>query len=159
MPEILTMTKKIAIEYRSDTRGFTLIELMVAVFLLTFGLLGLAALQGQALRATGMGGSTTVANKIVRDAADRMIRNAANVGAYNGMDTGTNARPNCPNIAPTPVCAQDFADWQNVITNLPQGVLQVVSVPGGNFETATVTVTWRDAMGNHTVALPVQVAQ
>jgi len=159
MLRILTLMRKKAVGYRSNTKGFTLIELMVAVFLLTFGLLGLAALQGQALRATGMGGNTTVANKIVRDAADRMTRNAANVGAYNGMNTNTNARPNCPNIALTPLCAQDFADWQNAVINLPQGVLQIATIAGGNFTTAIVNVNWTDAMGFHPVVLPVQVAQ
>lgn len=142
----------------NDIRGFTLIELLVAVFLLAFGGLGLAALQGQALRATGMGGFTTTANKIVRDAADRIIRNAANVNAYNGMNPNTGVRPNCLAINPTPICAQDFADWQNAIAGLPQGVLQITTAAAGNFNTATVTVTWQDAMGNHTVVLPVQVA-
>lgn len=158
MPDILTLTSKVGAPHHSGTKGFTLIELLVAIFLLTFGLLGLAALQGQALRGTGMGGNTTVANKMVRDVADRILKNAANVAAYNGMNTNTGVRPNCPAIIPTPVCAQDFADWQNAMTSLPRGVLQIANTVGATFDTATVTISWQDAIGSHTVVLPMQVA-
>ncbi len=139
-------------------KGFSLIELMIAIFLLTFGLLGFAALQGQALRATGTSGSATTANMIVRDAADRILRNAENVGAYNAMNTRTGARPNCPVINPTPVCAQDFTDWQNAVAALPQGVLQITTTPGANFDAVAVTVQWQDPMGSHTVVQPIEVA-
>jgi type IV pilus assembly protein PilV len=142
----------------SSEAGFTLLEVLIAIFVLTFGLLGLASMQSQAMRATGMGGNISIANNMVWNAAERIHKNSANVGAYNGMNTSTGAKLNCPNISPAPVCSQDFSDWQSAITTLPSGVLQITSVVGATFDTVIVSVTWRDAVGNHTVSLPIQVA-
>ena len=141
-----------------NTKGFTLIEVMVALVILEFGLLGLAAMQAQALRATSMGGNVAIANTIARDVAERIMKNALNVGAYDLMATNTGLRPNCPNLAPPPVCAQDFNDWQNTITNLPQGVLQISSTVGATFDTVVMTVSWQDGMGSHSINTPIQVA-
>ena len=141
-----------------NTKGFTLLEVMVSLVILEVGLLGLAAMQGQALRATGMGGNVAIANTIARDVAERIMKNARNVGAYDLMATDTGLRPNCPNIAPPPVCEQDFTDWQNTITNLPQGVLQISSTVGAAFDSVIMTISWQDGMGSHSINIPVQVA-
>jgi type IV pilus assembly protein PilV len=141
-----------------NANGFTLLEVLIATFVLGFGLLGLASMQAQAIRSTGQGGYMSIANNMVWNAAERIHRNAANVGAYNGMNTSTGAKVNCPNITPAPVCSQDFTDWQKAITSLPNGLLQISSVVGTTFDTVTVTVTWRDAVGSHTASLPIQVA-
>jgi type IV pilus assembly protein PilV len=138
--------------------AFTLLEVLIATFVLAFGLLGLASMQSQAMRATGMGGNLSIANNMVWNAAERIHKNSANVGAYNGMNTSTGAKVNCPNIIPAPVCSQDFLDWQSAITTLPNGVLQITSLVGATFDTVTVSVTWRDTMGSHSVSLPIQVA-
>lgn len=138
--------------------GFTLLELMVSLAILSIGLLGVAAMQVTAVKANASGGSVTIANNLARNATERIIKNSVNAGSYAGMNTGTGSRPNCPDIAPTPVCATDFAEWQTRVTRLPQGWLQVVSTTGATFETVTVTVTWQDSMGPHTVTMPMQVA-
>ena len=141
-----------------NANGFTLLEVLIATLVLTFGLLGLASMQAQAIRSTGQGGNMSLANNMVWNAAERIHRNAANVGAYNGMNTSTGAKVNCPNIAPAPVCANDFSDWQKAITLLPNGLLQISSVVGTTFDTVTVSVSWSDAVGSHAVSLPIQVA-
>lgn len=137
-------------------QGFTLLELMIALVVLSVGLLGLSAMQGIAIKGTASGGSATIANNLVRNAAERIMRNSANSGSYAGMNTSTGARPNCPNIAPA--CVADFAEWQARVTQLFNGVLTVSSTVGANFNTVTVIVTWSDAMGQHSVTLPLQVA-
>ena len=143
-----------------DSRsGFTLIEVLVTIFVLTVGLLGLAALQAQALRASGSSGETTTANALLRNVTDRIIYNAANVNAYSGMNSATGARPNCPVLALPAVCEQDFTNWQAAVTALPGGVLQIAVIAGATFNTATATVTWQDQMGGHTMTIPIQVAQ
>ena len=139
-------------------KGFTLLEVMIALLILEIGLLGLASMQTQALQAIGMGGNMAVANTMARDVSERIMKNAKNVGSYDLMNTSTVAKPNCPNLTPAPVCAQDFSDWQNSITNLPQGVLIITSAVGATFNTVTVSVSWLDSFGSHSVNVPLQVA-
>jgi len=139
-------------------RGFSLLEAVIALLILTVGLLGLASMQGQALRATDMGGNSAIAKSIAMDAMERIIRNSQNVRAYDGMSVANGTKPNCPNIAPLPACAIDFNDWQNMISSLPGGDLQISVNQGGNFDTVTVLVLWQDAMGTHTITVPLQIA-
>jgi len=151
------MRRSRAVPYRGS-EGFTLLELMIALAVLSVGLLGVAAMQGTAIKALASGGMITIANNLVRNAAERITKNSVNAVSYAGMNTGTGAKPNCPNIAPTPVCATDFTEWQTRVRQLPQGLLQVGAAFGAAFATVTVTGTWQDAMGAHTVTLPLQVA-
>lgn len=139
-------------------KGFTLLEVMISLLILEVGLLGLAGMQTQALQATGMGGNMAVANTLARDVSERIMKNARNVGSYDLMNTSTVALPNCPNLTPAPACAQDFSDWQNAVTNLPQGVLLITSAVGATFNTVTVSVRWLDSFGSHSVNIPLQVA-
>lgn len=143
---------------RPGSEGFTLLELMIALFVLSFGLLGLAAMQAIAVKGSASGERLSIANNLVRDAAERIAKNSASSGAYDGMNTSTGSRPNCPNLIPPPACATDFAIWQNRVTQLPVGLLEVSSTAGVSFDTVTVIVRWRDAMGQHAVTLPMQVA-
>jgi len=50
-----------------DQRGFTLIELMITLVVLSFGLLGLAGLQVQLVRANSFNSSMTIATAIGTD--------------------------------------------------------------------------------------------
>lgn len=140
------------------SQGFTLLELMITLVILSVGLLGLATMQTQALKAIVSGGKITIANNLVRNAAERIIRNSANSGSYAGMNTGNGTRPNCPALTPPPACATDFTEWQSRVTRLPQGLLQVTSTAGASFDTVTVNLSWQDTMGSHSITLPLQVA-
>ncbi|MFQ5543049.1 MAG: type IV pilus modification protein PilV [Nitrospiria bacterium] len=141
-----------------NERGFTFIEVLVAMFIVTFGLLALASMQVTALKGAAVGGNTTHANQLARDVVERVLKNATNVGSYDGMQTSTNQRQNCPTLVPSPACLQDFTVWQNTITALPNGDLTIASIPGPNFDTVNVNVSWQDPSGSHAVVLPFQVA-
>jgi len=54
------------------TQGFSLVEVLVAVLVLTSGLLGLAALQVTGLKATGSAQLSTLASLAAYDAIDRL---------------------------------------------------------------------------------------
>lgn len=53
-------------------RGFSLVEVLIAVIVLTVGLLGVAALQGIALKTTDSAQMTTLATIAVYDAVERL---------------------------------------------------------------------------------------
>lgn len=99
--------------------GFNLIEVMVALLVLAFGLLGLAALQNLSLRATHQSFQRTQATIGVYDIIDRMRANGSGVTAGNYV-TGTwlsaSAAPtNCAtgSCSTGDMAAYDINAWLN----------------------------------------------
>jgi type IV pilus assembly protein PilV len=128
-------------------RGFTLLEVLIALLVLSVGLLGLAALQGVGLRSSQEAYLTSQANLLAYDLADRIRANpAADVTDYN------NFAPACPEPVPTaPLVAADLGEWFcSVETLLPNGQARIngefVDVPGvfGGFTRYTITITWEE---------------
>jgi len=115
--------------------GFTMVELLVAVLVLSIGLLGLAGLQAAGLRNNQSAYLRSQATILAYDVADRMRANhvAADAGAYNialGAAGGGGS-----------VAADDLLEWKNnMAALLPSGDGSVTN-NGGNF---TVLVQWDD---------------
>jgi type IV pilus assembly protein PilV len=109
-------------------RGFALIEVLVALVILTIGLLGLANLHAVAI---AQGNSSLLRNKatmLAYEMADRIRANrpGAAAGAYNGFSaTGAvSASPGCVTTGCTTVqlAQNDFWEWnQELSAALPQG--------------------------------------
>ncbi|WP_225073741.1 type IV pilus modification protein PilV [Desulfuromonas sp. CSMB_57] len=66
----------------SQESGFSLVEVLVALMILTVGLLGLAGLQGRGLRDSQSALVRSRAVQCAEDILDRMRANRANAGAY-----------------------------------------------------------------------------
>ena len=114
--------------------GFTLLEVLVALLIVSIGLLGLAGLMTTGLKNNQSAWQTSQANWLAYDILDRMRanRNVALNGGYNY--TGT----------PTGVAATDLNDWnQELGASLPAGTGTVLVTSG----VARVTVTWDDTRG------------
>ena len=115
--------------------GFTMVELLVAVLVLSIGLLGLAGLQAAGLRNNQSAYLRSQATIVAYDIADRMRANraAADVGAYNialGAGSGGGS-----------VAADDLMEWKNnMAALLPAGDGSVTN-NGGTF---TILVQWDD---------------
>ena len=99
-------------------RGMTLIEVMIAVLLLSFGLMGMLGLKLAGLKSTGMSNARAAASVCAADILDRLRANPvrALAGAYTiGL---ADAAP----ATPTGVAQVDLAQWrQRVRDNLPSG--------------------------------------
>jgi type IV pilus assembly protein PilV len=128
-------------------RGFTLLEVMIALLVLSIGLLGLAALQGVGLRGSQEAYLTSQASLLAYDLADRIRANpAAAVDDYN------NFAPTCPEPVPTaPLAAADLGEWFCSVENLlPNGTASIVGtfvdVPDvfGGFTRYTITINWEE---------------
>jgi type IV pilus modification protein PilV len=67
-----------------DQRGVTMLEVLIAILIISVGLLGTAGLQAVGLRASIAANERTAATLLAYDAADRMRANMAGValGAY-----------------------------------------------------------------------------
>lgn len=125
-------------DFAAVQRGVSLIEVLVAVVILTIGLLGLAGLQASGMRVGHSSFYRSQANQFAYDVADRMRANPSDARA------GNYARPLSATIPTgTSTAERDLADWMRRVRALPNG-------QGGitfNDAVATIVVQWDDQRG------------
>lgn len=122
--------------------GFTLLEVLVAIFILTIGLLGLASLQIAGTRNTNSAYMRSQASVLAYDLADRIRANR--IGDYiTPLPNGTqrNACLSTTGCSADNMAENDIFEWQNAIaTALPLGS-GTVSLNSGVY---TLSITWDD---------------
>jgi type IV pilus assembly protein PilV len=126
--------------------GFSLIEVLVALVVLSVGLLGLAALQSNAVGFNRDAYLRSQATILAYDIADRMRANRQEAvnGSYNSVFATT--LPACNAAVAGTVVQQDIAAWRRAL---------VCALPAGNGQIAwdqpseilTVTVRWDESRG------------
>lgn len=127
----------------STSRGFSLLEVLIAILIFSFGMLGLAALQSFSVKTNQSANFRTQATSLAYMIIDRMRANpeAALQGQYLAPYT---VLANC-NAAPPaspPTAAHDIAVWrQELCRQLPDGQGDI-SFPGG---TVVVAIKWTDS--------------
>jgi len=123
--------------------GFTLLEVMVAVFVLSVGLLGLAHLQITALKTNQSADLRTQASLYASDILNRMRANR--VASQNGLYViaTTDGIPN----AGGNVSNQDLHEWRTSLSNALPGGTGGINCPAFNNLNefiCTITIEWRD---------------
>ncbi len=128
--------------------GFTLLEVLVAIVILSIGLLGLAGLQAAGLRNNQSAYLRTIATQQAYDMADRIRANAAGAGiaagAYDNISS-TGSNPGCitGGCTPAAMAQYDAYEWNTANASLlPAGKGTVTRVAANRF---TITVMWDDA--------------
>lgn len=130
-------------------RGFTLVEVLVALVVLTVGMLGVAVLYVEGLRMNRTSVYRTLAVGLAADMADRIRANRRVPAGYAGAGPG--ADNNCVNgverCTPLEQAADDWFHWLNEVrTNLPTGVQARVDViAAGTLNHYDITLTWPEA--------------
>ncbi|MDD1007434.1 type IV pilus modification protein PilV [Pseudomonas shahriarae] len=119
-------------------QGMTLIEVLVALLILTVGLLGAAAVQINALKYTDSSRMTSQASFIAYDMMDRI---RANSGANYTVTPPTSANPGNARD-------QDLYDFTTSIVNFG-GPTATGSITL-NQRVYTITITWSDARAANT---------
>jgi type IV pilus assembly protein PilV len=143
-------------------RGFGLVESLVALVVISVGMIGIAALYGQGLRASVTALNRTLAVNLASDMADRIRTNRRGEGSYN---TAAAANRNCdPAHPPVKDCSpQEMANhdlwlWRtDVAAALPGPGVGTVAFAAGSPPTYTITVTWQDTGGAVSYQLAMQV--
>lgn len=123
-------------------RGFTLLEVLIALLVLSIGLLGLAALQTVGLRSNQMATMRTLATQAAYDITDRMRSNPTAVDAQEYVIT-TVQDPG--DTTATGQALTDLTEWRDEVEQLPGGQSKIVrAVDADGVVTHTITVHWNE---------------
>lgn len=125
----------------TDNKGFTLLEVLIAMCLLAIAMMGLATLQSRGIRGNDLGNRTTQAIALAQDQLEQLIHSGSG--------------GNFPLAAPSP---NPFPDANNPMseTGAAGGIFTRTwqlqdNTPVTDAQTITVSVTWNDPIGQHTV--------
>src|SRR5262249_20897818 len=137
------------VKLHPHTTGFTLIEVLVALVVLSIGLLGVAGLQIAGLRGNLSAASRTQASYLADDIIDRMRANYTAARAPDGsglpsLQYQTTMGATAPAGA-DPTAVADVAAWAAELQTLPagQGSINV----DANTNIVTITIQWLDTRG------------
>lgn len=135
------------------SKGFSLIEVLVAFVIATVGLLGLAAMQLVTIKNVNNSQYRTMATLYAYDMVERMRSNKAALSEYDGVDTSAGTA--CGNCSGSGTAAQDVAYWVAAISQgpeaggLPDGVGKI-DFNGGLHE---ITIEWDEQTRDDTGGL------
>jgi len=121
---------------RSYQRGLSMIEVLVAVVIISLGLLGMAGLQASGMRTSQSAFYRAQAAQFTNDMAERM---RANLGDARNYTLAMSAS------APTGITVRDRdrADWLARLATLPAGAGSIAVDLANN--TVTIAVQWDDS--------------
>jgi type IV pilus assembly protein PilV len=130
--------------------GFTLLEILITIVILSIGLLGIAGMQATGLRNNHSAYTKTQAANLAMDMADRIRANPDARADYAGFDTNDAAIPENPGCIssdngcpPAQLATYDKYEWSRPLTAenkplLPEG-RGVITQNGDEF---TITILW-----------------
>jgi len=129
------------------SKGFSLLEALIAAFVFATGILGIAGLQMKSLSMLTNSHSTSVATFAVESMADRMRANPIAVfdGYYDAI-TGSETDPECSTTCTSSQIARydAYAVKQSLIGQLPEPTLSVTNTGNNVF---TIAVSWTERIG------------
>ncbi len=139
---------------RGHSNGFSIVEALVALLVLSIGMLGIAALYVESLRAGRSAVYHTQAVNLAADMADRIRANRGAAGAWALSATATPTVQGCVdgglNCNPGQLAQDDQARWRQAIAsqlpgdgaNTPNGTIEVNAALVPN--QYIITVTWTE---------------
>ena len=138
---------------RRHSRGFTLVEALVALIVLSIGMLGIAALQVEGLRSGRSALLRSQAIVLAADMADRIRANPTAQASYVKAADDTGAvtaacNPGGAGCTAAQMAAQDIAKWVGVVDDrYDNPAIGRLALPGGRgtiaVDTTTVPATYR----------------
>lgn len=129
-------------------QGFTLLEVLISMFLLATALLGSAALQGYSMKMTQGGQFRAQAVVLGMDIAERIEANnfGAISGNYVGTLPGSATAPDCvvSSCSPAEMAVYDLGRVQdNLARQLPSGTVTITRTGTGPF-VYNVQISWKE---------------
>jgi len=129
--------------------GFSLVEALVALVVLSIGMLGIAALHVEGLRSARTALTRTAAVALASDIADRIRANRAAKTEYDAVvtsaDTDANCEPKGAGCTPAELAHHDKALGLGAIeTALPGGTGTIDCDDAEVPATYTITISWSE---------------
>lgn len=123
-------------------QGVTLIEAMIALLVISIGLLGIASLQLTAMNQNASALNHSQAVWYAYNMSDRIRANITEFANYDGIDTSNGYAQDCvtANCSNQQMLIADAADWADMVANLPAGRGVITS----NADGLLVSVMWDD---------------
>lgn len=139
---------------RSGQEGFTLIESMIAIVILTIGLLALTGMQAFSLKKNVDANDQTRVTNLAADMLERIQFNRRKAANYHNINVSSGATT-CPTAATDVMANGDCTQWRVLLLNSNlqniAGTVTLNPTPpatdplGLNRSTVTVQVTWNEA--------------
>ncbi|MCP4878538.1 MAG: type IV pilus modification protein PilV [Gammaproteobacteria bacterium] len=126
----------------NSQRGVTLVEAMIALLVISIGLLGIASLQITAMNQNTSSLNHSQAVWAAYNMSDRIRANISEFANYDGIRTDGGHSQDCMagNCSADQMRLADATDWTTMVGNLPGGLGIISSNPDG----LQVTVMWDD---------------
>ncbi len=126
---------------RKGEAGLTLIEALIAMSILTVGMLAIAQLQGKAIWANDLSSTNTAALNLAQDQLERIINMDYNDSDLDDTQTGNNG---------------DLTDTTTVDQQLTSGKYTIIwnvaaNTPITDTKTVVVMVTWANGLHSRTL--------
>ena len=123
-------------------RGVTLVEAMIALLVISIGLLGIASLQLTAMNQNTSALNHSQAVWIAYNMSDRIRANITQFANYDGIRTDNSYAQDCVGnpCSTAQMVTADAADWITMVQGLPGGLGMI----NDNNGVLTVTVMWDD---------------
>jgi len=142
--DMTTMPDEYSIQEKRQF-GFTLLEVLIALLILSIGLLGLAALQTTGLRSNQMASMRTLATEAAYNITDSMRSNPTEVTSGKYVIARTDAPASAKNGSGTALA--DLTSWRDLVHRLPGGASEITqcdetSIPACDGLTHIITVYW-----------------
>ena len=154
----MTMAARQTGNLARKVRGFTLIEVLIALIIMSVGMLGIAGLYVHSMQA----GRTSVlrhnAVTLAGDIADRIRANPRAGAAYALAGANNNCVDGGVDCTIGEMAANDIWLWdQQAATTLPNGQVNVVFNNGAIPPTYQITITWTEPgeVLNYSITIPV----
>jgi len=140
--------------------GFGLVEALVALVVVSVGMIGIAVLYGQGLGASRTALYRTQAVILASDMADRIRLNRRAGAVYQTAAAGTNRNcvPGGATCTPTQMAENDLFVWNAVIDQQLPAADGTVTYGATSPPTYTIQVTWQEVgLGAITYQLAIRV--
>ncbi len=138
-------------------KGFTLIEVLLALVILSVALIGLAGLMATAIKSNALGKNTTFASNLAQERLEALKMTAA--VNFDGAALGDPVASSNPLTGANPDSAEDYGAISGYSSFRRE--VHITNGAGGtvNSKDVAVRVVWRDALGTHSTVLRTTMAR
>jgi len=138
-------SKTLSFAASKRVEGFSLVEVLIALVIMSVGMLGIAGLYVHSMQA----GRTSLfrhhAVTIAGDVADRIRANPTAAAAYTGAGADSNCVDGGIDCTPAQMASNDIFSWaQQAASALPTGTVNIVFDNGPSPPTYQITVQWNE---------------